>query len=1216
MKRSIHLKFLLYGLLCGQVMAQNEVVSLTLIDASKNDPDPAAEIQTLVDGDTLNLAALPPQLNIRANVTSEEAGTQSVEFVLTGATSTTKTESAAPYALGGDTSGDYANFSFNTGQHTLTATPYSGDGKGGSAGTALAIGFTVVNQISGDPVVMITSPTNGSSATAPADFTLTAEASDPDGSVASVEFFRNGTTSLGMDTTAPFSVNWNNVPEGNYSLTAVATDNDSNTTSSTPVSVNVVTAGTGGSVAGELKKWHKVTIDFDGPATSETATPNPFLDYRLDVTFTGPEGQEYVVPGYYAADGDPANTGATSGNKWRAHFAPDAVGTWTYVASFVTAANVATDETVTGTATGFHGASGTFTIAASDKSGRDFRGKGRLQYVNKHHLRFADSGEYFLKQGPDAPENFLAYADFDGPFKTDGNKDDLVKTWAAHAGDWTAGDPVWNQRDGTAGTYGKAMIGALNYLASEGLNVFSFLTMNIQGDDRNVFPYLNYNERSRLDVSRLAQWEIIFEHADELGLFLHFKTQETENDLLLDGGELGNQRKLYYRELIARFGHHLALNWNLGEENDIWRTDELNDPTQTRVKSYAQYFYDHDPYRHPVVIHTYPGEKDEVYGPLLGNVSKMSGASLQTSNSSFSNVHGDVKTWVANSAAAGKPWIIACDEPGDAQHALRPDNDAGNSHEDGRKNALWGTFLAGGWGNEWYFGYGHAHSDLTCEDFRSRDLWWDYCRYALEFFDQASVPFWDMVNDNGLTNADYCYYKDDEAYIIYDKIGGAADIDLPGQTGPFSVRWYDPRNGGALQTGSVSTIMGGTENISLGTAPGGNTEDWVVLVRRAKGIAYIYGDIAADGTLPSGAAPPYDQMLLTDSGNTGLSEFKTLVENEGYSIEQSYDQDTTLDAAYLDQFSVIIFGLHQKIWSAAEKAALDTWLRAGGGMLIYSDSAAGGRFNLVGAQNTTGQTVVNNLISQYGMEVTVDQANGIKTATAGPSATHPIVLGNVVLEGEGVSPVAVSPGGTAVRLIPYEGEPIPHQQNLTIQNPQFAALALQRVGSGNVIAMFDRQPMWNNGPGSDIDEEDNREILRRIVNFLATPSQPDTQSFAEFIAGYPSLAGNDALALADPDDDGLANVMEQWLMRDPTKPDTAGAFILSTESTPPTVAFSFNSTVTGSELIYEISPDLKIWTPTDIDSQHITEEGDIRHVAIPVDLGDAPMFHRLRVDLE
>ncbi len=41
-----------------------------------------------------------------------------------------------------------------------------------------------------------------------------------------------------------------------------------------------------GKVSGELKRWHRVTIDFAGPETSERAEPNPFRDFRLDVTFT------------------------------------------------------------------------------------------------------------------------------------------------------------------------------------------------------------------------------------------------------------------------------------------------------------------------------------------------------------------------------------------------------------------------------------------------------------------------------------------------------------------------------------------------------------------------------------------------------------------------------------------------------------------------------------------------------------------------------------------------------------------------------------------------------------------------------------------------------------------------------------------------------------------------------------------------------------------
>ena len=60
------------------------------------------------------------------------------------------------------------------------------------------------------------------------------------------------------------------------------------------------------------------------------------------------------------------------------------------------------------------------------------------------------------------------------------------------------------------------MIGAINYLAGQGLNVFSFLTMNIEGDDRTVFPYTSYDERERIDCSRMDQWETVFEHGDRM----------------------------------------------------------------------------------------------------------------------------------------------------------------------------------------------------------------------------------------------------------------------------------------------------------------------------------------------------------------------------------------------------------------------------------------------------------------------------------------------------------------------------------------------------------------------------------------------------------------------------------------------------------------------------------------------------------------------------
>ncbi|MGH8044696.1 MAG: Ig-like domain-containing protein, partial [Stenotrophomonas sp.] len=55
------------------------------------------------------------------------------------------------------------------------------------------------------PSVSLTSPANGASFAAGSTITVSANASDADGTVSKVEFFRGG-TSLGIDTSAPYSV--------------------------------------------------------------------------------------------------------------------------------------------------------------------------------------------------------------------------------------------------------------------------------------------------------------------------------------------------------------------------------------------------------------------------------------------------------------------------------------------------------------------------------------------------------------------------------------------------------------------------------------------------------------------------------------------------------------------------------------------------------------------------------------------------------------------------------------------------------------------------------------------------------------------------------------------------------------------------------------------------------------------------------------------------
>ncbi len=599
-------------------------------------------------------------------------------------------------------------------------------------------------------------------------------------------------------------------------------------------------------VSGEWKQWHKVTLDLNGPYAHEKDNqPNPFTDYRMSVTFTHTDGTKYTLPGYFAADGDAANSSSEAGTVWRVHFAPDKTGQWTYAVSFHHGAAAALNsDAASQPLTPFDGVSGSFKIAASDKQGRDLRAQGRLQYVGKHYLQFAGTGKYFLKVGADAPETLLAYSDFDNTIA--GNpKKAPIKSWSPHLNDWNAGDPTWS--DGK----GKGLIGAINYLSNKGCNAFSFLTYNAGGDGDNVWPFIQREDKLHYDCSKLDQWATVFDHGTARGMYLHFKLQETENDdhrrgkgvggsvpECLDGGDLGLQRKLYCREMIARFGHNLALNWNLGEEN-----------TQTTEQQQAMidYIAELDPYDHNIVVHTFPEQQDQVYRPLLGDKSKLTGVSLQ--NSGLETTHAQTVKWVSESAKAGKPWIVAFDESGSAAHAQCPD--LGYKGFDGRdrtgkmvytqhkvrKQTLWGTLMGGGAGNEYYFGYQFAENDIVCEDWRSRDQSWDYCRIAIEFFHDNAIPFWEMANadelvgnpDHGVSK--FCFAKSNEIYLVYLPDGGTSTLNLAGANGEFDVHWFNPRTGGELQSGSVKSVKGGGQ-AAIGAAPNDANEDWLVVVRK------------------------------------------------------------------------------------------------------------------------------------------------------------------------------------------------------------------------------------------------------------------------------------------------------------------------------------------------------------------------------------------------
>ncbi|RNC90255.1 MAG: PKD domain-containing protein [Allomuricauda sp.] len=700
---------------------------------------------------------------------------------------------------------------------------------------------------------------------APLQVTFTGSNSTDDIGITSYLWdFGDGGTSTEADPVYTFS----NPGTYEVSLTVFDEENlqDSQTTTITAIDINDVL------VQGELKKWHTVQLLFNGPITSETDNVNPFLDYRLNVAFTSPTGKIFSVPGFYAADGNAAETSADSGNKWAVRFSPDELGEWSFTASFRTGNQVAISLLDTdGTPTGFDGASGTFTITNNDKIIPDNRANGRLSYVGGHYYQHEETQTYFLKAGTDSPENMLAYEDFDNTVTS--------KNWQPHVQDWVTGDPTWQQ------TKGMGLIGAINYLAANGMNAFSFLTMSVNGDGQDVWPWEanNHNlldgngpseiaNRLRYDVSKLEQWEILFAHGDSKGMFLHIKTQETENDLLLDGGELDVQRKLYYRELIARFGHHLALNWNLGEENDLY--DVLGDTSNSRLIAYADYINALDPYNHPITVHSFPDGQDQLYLPLLGNGNQLTGPSIQ---SLLNNTHEDIKKWVTESQNAGKPWAVANDEQGDPQTGVAADASySGNTgtipdnRDAVRYQSLWGTLLAGGYGVEYYFGYSTGETDLTAQDFRSRETKWNDAKLAIDFF-QNEIPFWLMQSADELTTNDlaYCLAQENEVYVIYLPGSETTNLNLTQADGSYSVQWFDPINGGPLQNGSILNLVGGLER-DLGVPPSNTDADWVVLIKKKAGspTAVIEASLT-EGDMPLEVT--FSSDLSSD--NTGITAY-------------------------------------------------------------------------------------------------------------------------------------------------------------------------------------------------------------------------------------------------------------------------------------------------------------------------------------------------------
>ena len=570
--------------------------------------------------------------------------------------------------------------------------------------------------------------------------------------------------------------------------------------------------------------WHPITLTFVGPEASEVdRSPNPFMDIRLQVVFMGPSDQRFNVPGFFDGDGQ----GGSKGRAWRVRFAPNADGTWRYEAHFRAGNSVAIQlEPDAGQPLALADLSGSFVVSPRDPEAPGFLKWGRLGYVGKHYLKFAE-GPYWIRGGTDEPEDFLGYAGFD--------RTPPKHRFAAHEQDWREGDPDWGSGRG------RGIIGALNYLAHQHVNSIYFLTMNVGGDGKDVWPWVGPidpkgspdDDNLHFDVGKLRQWEIVFNHAQRLGIFLHFVFNEAEaaNKQELDDGELGPERKLFYREMIARFGHHLALQWNLCEEYNL----NFNFGPE-RIRAFADYIRAADPYDHPITVHI-AGDPAEQLRFTFGDP-RFSMTSIQLNQRPIHEVTEAVRNATRQ---AGRPLPVSLDEftLDRGQRASHIPVDDADGH---RREKIWPTYFSGGM-------LEFILDDLLRTDsFKTpeREKLWTYLWHARHFMEEH-LPFWEMEPADELSSGaatialgvgrgksvplgPQVFAKRGEVYAVYlPTCSTAGTLDLTDLKGAAQQRWFDPRVGAFV--GAPTRITGGTRQ-DLGQPPSEPTSDWVVLIQQ------------------------------------------------------------------------------------------------------------------------------------------------------------------------------------------------------------------------------------------------------------------------------------------------------------------------------------------------------------------------------------------------
>jgi len=500
------------------------------------------------------------------------------------------------------------------------------------------------------------------------------------------------------------------------------------TLTTTPLATTTPTTGqTSGPTptpgSGVYPQWSRVELVLRGPDSLGMSTSsNPFA-IPADVTFTGPDGRVYVVPGFYDGDG----SGAIDGNVWKVRFSPSEAGSWSYRSE--------SSEPL------LDGQTGTFEVVAPTgcagyQPGNlpDFDCLGRLAYTGGHYLQFA-AGPYWLKGGVDDPEDFLAPGSATG-FPT--------------------------------------QQAAADFLASQGVNSLYMLLHNVGGDGRNVWPWVGGTEaearanHERFDVAKLAEWETLFTYLQSKGIVLHLVLED-------DSAWTGFNREAYYREMVARFGHHNGLIWNLSEEYN-------ENYSASQIMTFAGLLRALDPYDHPITVHNVGGLS--AWTPFVGHPN----FDLTSFQTSAQPQNATAVTWFSTMEGASRTIPISFDETGKLSSGER----------DLARHILWSVYLGGA-------NFELHTSPLT----RYQDFTAHFQDLARARTFMEGLPFCEMVpmNSRLVSGQGYVAGRPEDVLVAYLPLGGSFQLDLRPASGSFHGTWFEPGTGSTSEFSASGGIL-------------------------------------------------------------------------------------------------------------------------------------------------------------------------------------------------------------------------------------------------------------------------------------------------------------------------------------------------------------------------------------------------------------------------